>query len=135
MDVSERKSVLSTRSRATRPQNPALHWWKIIADREGADLPFRPLYSELVKAGDLPDLDEEDWMYLMESRIVEPIEGWARFRARGWGDNESFIKEWFDEGEALQHSSLELEIDEPDRIERALGWIRSLFMVSRVRTA
>lgn len=133
--MSEIKSGSSTNSRVTSPESASLHWWKIMARRAEDELPFRALYSEVLGASDRTNLDEEDWMYLMESRIVEPIEGWARFNTCGWGDNTSFVEDWFDEGESLQHSSKELEIDEPDRFERALGWFRSLFMVSRVSTA
>jgi len=79
-------------------------------------------------------LDDEMMLLIRESRIVEPIEGWKSYYTN-WDDD--FLEEWFDEGEALQHSTLEVEIDEPDRLERAIGWLRSLFIASnhRVRTA
>jgi hypothetical protein len=85
-------------------------------------------------------------------RIVEPVEGWEHFlegppleavasppptphEQGSWEVNSEFIEEWFDEGEALQFSEAEVEIDEPDRLERTLQWFRSLFIATNLRHA
>lgn len=61
-----------------------------------------------------------------QSRIAEPCQP--------WGPNNSFIEDWFDKGEALQYANdFEVKIDEPDRIERAVQWVRDLFNTPRIR--
>ena len=131
--MSERKPIASTSQPATAQTAASLHWWQIMAHRQSR-LPFGAIYDEALRDADQVGLDQEMMLLLRESRIVEPIEGWQSFY-RDWDDD--FVEGWFDEGEALQHSTLEVEIDEPDRVERAVGWLRSLFIASnqRVRTA
>lgn len=105
-----------------------------MAHGRGSKLPFSGIYNEALTDADLVGLDDEMMLLMEESRIVEPLQGWKSFYC-DWDDD--FVEEWFDAGEALQHSTLEVEIDEPDCMERALGWLRSLFIASnqQVRTA
>jgi hypothetical protein len=63
-----------------------------------------------------------------QNRIVIPIPSWNARQA--WGEDLFPIEEWFDEGEALAHSDAEVFIDEPDRWERAMDWMRSLALAS-----
>jgi hypothetical protein len=132
--VSERKPIPFASQPVEGQPAAALHWWQIMAHRQVGRLPFGAIYDEALMDADQVGLDEEMMLLLRESRIVEPIEGWQSFYC-DWDDD--FVEDWFDEGEALQHSTLEVEIDEPDRMERTLGWLRSLFIASNqtVRTA
>ncbi len=132
--MSERNQIPSRRRPVSRQSAESLHWWQIMAHRQVSRLPFGAIYDEALMNADQVGLDEEMMLLLRESRIVEPIEGWQSFYC-DWDDD--FVEDWFDAGEALQHSTLEVEIDEPDRMERALGWLRSLFIASnqQVRTA
>ena len=132
--MSERNQIPSRRRPVSRQSAESLHWWQIMAHGRGSKLPFSAIYNEALTDADLVGLDDEMMLLMEESRIVEPLQGWKSFYT-SWDDD--FVEDWFDAGEALQHSTLEVEIDEPDRMERALGWLRSLFIVSnqRVRTA
>lgn len=111
-----------------------LSWQQIVLDkrREPDGLPFLAYFAELDDAGG----DEERAMRVEDlmkgDRIVEPVEGWQRFVERSWGEDQRMIEEWFDEGEELQHRDLELEIDELDRWGRALQWVRSLAVATRL---
>ena len=75
-------------------------------------------------------------MILEHSRIVEPIGGWEQWRRRqqvSWGENTAMVEDWFDAGDELQHLDPllhDLKIDEPDRWERALHWVRSLLVAT-----
>ena len=72
-------------------------------------------------------------MNLECDRVAEPVEGWERFEHEGWGEHNELIEDWFDAGDEIQHLDTrvhELDIDEPDRWERALHWVRSLLVAT-----
>jgi hypothetical protein len=71
--------------------------------------------------------EQEESMRPGEDRIVRPVPR--------WGADSSLIEDWFNAGEELQHSKLELPIEEPDRWERALQWMRSLAVATGLRPA
>lgn len=119
-----------------------------MASRCRDELQFADLFLEALQADDTRTLEERHMGMLMQlgatmalpaaeaARVVEPVEGWDAFWARTWGDNTSFIEEWFDEGEELQHAhTLELEIDEPNHWERAVSWVREMITAARGRAA
>lgn len=63
------------------------------------------------------------------------LASWDCWNNKRWGEDSQMVEEWFAAGETLQYSTSELEIDEPDRWERALQWMRSIFDSPRLRTA
>jgi len=75
-------------------------------------------------------------MNVEDIRIVEPVGGWDAWRAHAsedWGDDTAFVQDWFRAGDELQNLDTlvhELNIDEPDRWERALHWVRSLLVAT-----
>jgi hypothetical protein len=99
-----------------------------------ANFPFLDLLLEAVGARPAQERDRMPFESpALESRVVEPVEGWESFRKNPprWGDHNDMIEDWFGAGEELQHSRDEVEIDEPDRWERALDWVRTLFVAAR----
>ena len=112
--------------------SPSLSWQQMVLARrqEPEQLPFLAYFAELETAGG------EEWdMDLMRSdRIVEPVEGWQVYELtkRRWGNDQRMIEEWFDEGEELQHRELDVE-DEPDGWERAVTWVRSLAIATKLK--
>jgi len=103
----------------------------VLARRqEPEQLPFLAYFAEL----DTADDREWDMDLMRRDRIVEPVEGWKVYELtkRRWGNDQRMIEEWFDEGEELQHRELDVEIDEPDRWERAATWFRSLVTVRKL---
>jgi hypothetical protein len=137
-------AVAGWRSRMFPPitDRRPLQWREIVASCDfygaPAELPFRGFFAELFEAPEDPSNDEEkpmrlEHVYGWPDRIVEPIQGWNAYR--NWGEDASLIEEWFDEGEALAESDIEVNIEEPDRWERALQWIRSLVVAARLRPA
>jgi hypothetical protein len=117
-----------------------LHWQQILArcPEDAGDLPFLVYFAELIDAAEW-DLDSEEMEMAMRAeliarcaRVVEPVQGWDRFLEPAWGEDGGMIEEWFDEGEALQNSEVELQIEEPDRWERAMSWMRSLAVATRL---
>jgi len=105
----------------------------------GSDrLPFFRLYLEVLGGGVASVFHgQEQSMIAVGSRIVEPVGGWERYVERaGWGENQELIEDWFVAGDELQYVDTlvnDVEIDEPDRWERALHWVRSLLVAPRHR--
>ena len=66
----------------------------------------------------------------LKSRVVEPVQGWQAWKMsqRYWGEHTPLIESWFCAGEELQHSELEIEVEEPDRWELARHWFRNLHL-------
>lgn len=109
-----------------RPSRQPIDWREVLRAHDNAALPFRGLCLEAAGA----TVSEERPM-MAADRIVEPVGGWQAFRAASrWGENSLFVEDWFHAGEALQHATCEVQIDEPDRWERALLWVRTLLVGS-----
>jgi hypothetical protein len=68
-------------------------------------------------------------------RIVEPVKGWQPLNFKMWGDDAFQIEEWFDAGESLEFdkNDWEVKIEEPDKWERALQWVRSLAVATGLK--
>jgi hypothetical protein len=109
---------------AVRP----LHWWEIAATPGATALPFEGFFAEVVKAAEswTPNGDAASGPAGVALCMVAPEGSHDRTPGPGWGEHESLIEEWFDAGEALARSELELPIEEPDRWERAAQWLLSL---------
>jgi hypothetical protein len=77
---------------------------------------------------------QESEMNMDQGRIVEPVGGWAAWHdTADWGDDAAFVEDWFDAGDELQNLDTlvhDVKIDEPDRWERALHWVRSLLIAT-----
>jgi hypothetical protein len=112
--------------------SPSLSWQQIVLARrqESEQLPFLAYFAEL----DTADPKEWEMDVRRTDRIVEPVEGWQVYELtkRRWGKDQRMIEEWFDEGEELQHRELDVEIDEPDGWERAVTWVRSLAIATKL---
>jgi hypothetical protein len=52
---------------------------------------------------------------------------------REWGGDADMIEDWFDEGDC-QHCATDLVVEEPqpDNLDRALGWMRSLAVATKL---
>ena len=98
-------------------------------------LPFFYLYLEALGVGCTAGrtVARGDEMNI-ESRIVEPVGGWDAWHAgEEWGDDTAFVQDWFQAGDELQNLDTlvhDVKIDEPDRWERALHWVRSLLVAT-----
>lgn len=100
-------------------------------------LPFFRLYLEAlgVGGGAGPGMAARGEEMNIESRIVEPVGGWDAWRSHAgeWGDDTAFVQDWFQAGDELQNLDTlvhDVKIDEPDRWERALHWVRSLLVAT-----
>jgi len=108
-----------------------LCWWEIAARRRAApELPFLGFFREGRSAREEDPMPGE-----LKQRVAIPVEDWERFVSGRWGEDSPLIEDWFDAGEELQHSNVELMIEEPDRWERALQWMRSLAVATGLRPA
>jgi hypothetical protein len=106
-----------------------LHWWEIAASAGSApELPFLGFFIEGRSAREEAEMPGE-----LRQRVAIPVEDWEAFLAARWGDDGGLIEEWFDAGEELQNSRMELTIEEPDRWERTLQWMRTLAVATGLR--
>ncbi len=119
-----------------------LHWWEIVARCRSSELPFEKFYVDALLVETVPQLseaeDERETMSLadpktLDDKFLEPVSTWNAEVGAGWEDESFSIEQWFDEGEELEFTDIELFIEEPDRWERAIGWMRSLVDAAGIR--
>lgn len=124
------------------------YWWRILDEDLTSPMPFQSLYQEWLLNAEPPPITEEP---MQTARRVEmPVireETAATELDQGdkWGDDASFVEEWFGEGddfcEAKPMQALELEMElceemhREERMDRALSWVRSLAVATGLRTA
>jgi len=125
-----------------RDRRSPQHWWEIVVRSSGSELPFKQFYADarLVAAVPQPSHDrgEREAMNLsdpkmMKEEFLEPVSAWKAEAGPLWGDESFSIEQWFNEGEELEFSDIELLIEEPDRWERAVQWMRSLVDAAGIR--
>ena len=123
-----------------------LSWKQILAQSDPRDLPFQVYFSELQPLMDPQEWDQDDPgdveinLDIPENYqmcVIEPPLLSLRLEGQTlWGNDSSLIEQWFDDGELLEFSDTELYLDdEPDRWARALGWMRSLAIATRILPA
>lgn len=117
----------------TGEQGP-LNWWEIVARSSSSELPFKRFYVDALLVETVPQFsdaqEERETMNLaapkaIDEQFLEPVSTWTTDVVQ-WGTESLSIEQWFDEGEELEYSDIELFIEEPDRWERAVQWMRSL---------
>jgi hypothetical protein len=101
-----------------------LSWQKILAER--AELPVQCYYAELLSP--VPGTRRSSCC------VAWPVSEPSISERSPWGENEGFIEGWFETGEALAESAVELQIDEPNRWERAVSWVRTLAAAAGILT-
>jgi len=122
------------RRRTSRPANAPVCWWQIMNRAVPAPMPFQDLYQEWLLGSEPPPFKEST----METTKRNQTRATATQQAEDnvWGDDAPFVDEWFGEGDnfcerkPMQALELELEMgreqDREERLDRALGWMRSL---------
>jgi len=119
-----------------------LRWWESVVRCDATELPFKRFYADALLVEAVPLVtakrDERVMMNLTEqkaesARLRDPAAGWGPKMTPDWGEEGFAIEQWFDEGEELEYSDIELFIEEPDRWERAVQWMRSLVDAAGLR--
>lgn len=124
------------------------YWWRILDGDLTSPMPFQDLYQEWLLAPEPPPFTEKPMQTTRRVEMTVPKENTAaseQDQADKWGEDASFVEEWFGEGEdfcvskPMQALELEMEICQDmhreERIDRALGWVRSLAVATGLRTA
>ena len=135
-------------SQSIRTGKEPRYWWRILDGEDIRPLPFQNLYQEWLLNAEPPPFTEESMGTTTRQQVEMPVASEDTAQSEQdevWGDDASFVEEWFGEGEDICGSrpmqALELEMElcremhREERMDRALGWVRTIAVKTGLRNA
>lgn len=135
MSESNTPNVVSPSVADRQPQQ----WWEIARSQEPSQLPFMQFYEEMaesvIQQQARTEMEEEIMSTLL--RIADPVADWEPGVKSSWGENASFIEDWFEVGESMAQVGIDpteiiIEQQSTDHLDRAYQWVKSLAVVTKL---